>query len=52
VQALFARLDVLGYQRLEYELSSDALDLGLDAASPHARELDPKVGEFGRGERI
>ena len=29
-----------------------AIDLGLDAAIPGVIELGPKVGEFGRGERI
>jgi len=51
VQALLTRPDVLGYQRLEFELSADALDLGLDAALPHTIELDHEVGESGRGER-
>ena len=51
-QALFGRLDVLGYQHLEFELSADAIDLGLDAALPHAIELEREVREFGRGERI
>ena len=52
VQALFARLDVLGYERLEYELTPDAVDLGLDAAVRQVIELRTKVDEFGRGERI
>ena len=52
VQALFARLDVLGYQRLEFELTADALDLGLDAVLPHRIALEHEIGEFGRGERI
>ena len=52
VQALFVRLDVLGYQQLEFELSADALDLGLDATLPHRLELQHEVGESGRGERI
>jgi hypothetical protein len=34
VGAVFTRLDVLGFQRLEYELTPDAIDLGLDAALP------------------
>ena len=50
--AIFARLDVLGFQRLEYELTPDAIDLGLDAALPPVIELESKIGEFGRGERI
>jgi hypothetical protein len=52
VVAIFARLDVLGFQRLEYELTPDAIDLGLDAALPAVLELESKIGEFGRGERI
>ena len=52
VSAIFARLDVLGFQRLEYELTPDAIDLGLDAALPPVIELGSKIGEFGRGERI
>jgi hypothetical protein len=42
---------VLGFQRLEYELTPDAIDLGLDAALPPVIELESKIGEFGRGER-
>ena len=49
--AIFARLDVLGFQRLEYELTPDAIDLGLDAALPPILELASQIGEFGRGER-
>jgi len=49
--AIFARTDVLGFQRLEYELTEDAVELGLDAALPRVLELKAKVGEFGRGER-
>ena len=52
VVAIFARLDVLGFQRLEYELTPDAIDLGLDAALPPILELRSQIGEFGRGERI
>jgi hypothetical protein len=51
VVAIFARLDVLGFRRLEYELTPDAIDLGLDAALPPVIELGSKIGEFGRGER-
>ena len=50
--AIFARTDVVGYQRLEYELTGDAIDLGLDAALPRVIELGSQIGEFGRGERI
>lgn len=49
--AVFAKLDVLGFQRLEYELTPDAIDLGLDAALPAVIELERKIGEFARGER-
>jgi hypothetical protein len=52
VGAIFARLDILGFQRLEYELTADAIDLGLDATLPAVIELESKIGEFGRGERI
>jgi hypothetical protein len=37
---------------MEYELSGDAIGLGLNAALPPRIELDGKVAEFGRGERI
>jgi hypothetical protein len=50
--AIFARTDVLGFERLEFELTADALELGLDAALPSVFELRSKIGEFGRGERI
>jgi hypothetical protein len=51
VVAIFAKLDVLGFRRLEYELTPDAIDLGLDAALPHVIELESQIDEFGRGER-
>ena len=51
VVAIFARLDVLGFKQLEYELTPDALDLGLDAALPPVIDLGSQIGEFGRGER-
>jgi len=51
VGAIFARLDVLGFERLEYELTPDAIDLGLDAALPPVLDLRSQIGEFGRGER-
>jgi hypothetical protein len=34
---------------MEYELTPDAIELGLNAALPTVLELD--FGEFGRGER-
>jgi hypothetical protein len=52
VVAILERLDVLGFQRLEYELTRDAIDLGLHAALPPILELESQIGEFGRGERI
>jgi hypothetical protein len=51
VAPIFRRLDVLGFERLEYELTSDAIDLGLDAALPPILQLTSQIGEFGRGER-
>ena len=50
--ALFARIEVEGYQRMEYELTPEAIELGLDAALPADLESVESVGEFGRGERI
>jgi len=52
VAAIFAKLDVLGFQSLEYDLTPDAIDLGLDVALPARMQLDYQIGEFGRGERI
>jgi hypothetical protein len=49
--AIFARTDVMGFERLEYELTADAIELGLDAALPAMFELTGTIGEFGRGER-
>jgi hypothetical protein len=49
--AVFARTDVLGFERMEYELTPDAIALGLDAALPAVFELRDQIGEFGRGER-
>ena len=50
--AIFARTDVLGFERLEYELTPDAIELGLDVALPATFELTGTIGESGRGERI
>ncbi len=49
--AIFARTEVLGFERMEYELTPDAIELGLDAALPAVYELRGDFGEFGRGER-
>ena len=49
--ALFAKIEVEGYQRMKYELTPDAIELGLNAALP-AESRDGKRREFGRGERI
>ncbi len=49
--ALFARTDVVGFERMEYELTSDAVELGLGAALPTVFEIG-KEREFGRRERI
>ena len=42
---------MLGFERMEYELTSDAIASGLDAALPAVFELRGQIGEFGRGER-
>ena len=42
---------MLGFERMEYELTSDAIALGLDAALPAVFELRDQIREFGRGER-
>lgn len=49
--ALFARTDVQGFERMEYELTPEAIELGLGAALPAVFEIG-KEREFGRGERI
>ena len=48
--ALFARTDVVGFERMEYELTPDAIELGLGAALPAVFEIGQER-EFGRGER-
>ena len=48
--ALFARTDVLGFERIECELRPDAIELGLGAALPALFEIGQER-EFGRGER-
>jgi DNA invertase Pin-like site-specific DNA recombinase len=48
--ALFAKTEVEGYRKMTYELTPDAVELGLHAALPEVFRLD--FGEFGRGERI
>jgi hypothetical protein len=35
-----------------YELTPDAIELGLNAALPPVYELRASIGEFGRGERF
>lgn len=49
--ALFARTDVLGFERMEHELTPDAIELGLGVALPAVFEIGRERG-FGRGERI
>ena len=49
--ALFTKLEVEGYQKMRYELTPDARDLGLDAALPAELEVGAQMGGFGRGER-
>ena len=50
VTALFARTEVEGYRRIIYQLTPDAVALGLNAALPAEFEFAKR--EFGRGERI
>lgn len=50
--ALFARIEVEGYQKMTYELTPDAIELGLNAALPAVLEVGTwQIGVFGRGER-
>ena len=48
--ALFARTDVLGFERMEYELTPDAIELGLGDALSAMFEIG-RERELGRGER-
>ena len=50
--AIFARTDVMGFEQMTYELTPDAIELGLAAALPAVFELSCSIAEFGRGERI
>jgi hypothetical protein len=50
--ALFARTEVIGFEQMIYELTPDAIELGLNAALPPVYELRASIGEFGRGERF
>jgi hypothetical protein len=36
---------------MEYELTPEAIELGLNAALPAVMEVGAQIGEFGRGER-
>ena len=49
--SIFARTAVLGFERMEYELTDDAVRLGMNAALPAVLELRGSINEFGRGER-
>ena len=49
--ALFTKLEVEGYQKMRYELTPDAVDLGLGAALPAQLDTGGHTGGFGRGER-
>ena len=51
MSAILAQIDVLGFERLEYQLTADAIGLGLDAALPPVMEVKGNVAESGRGER-
>lgn len=48
--ALFSRTDVQDFERMEYELTPEAIELGLDAALPAVFEIG-KERESGRVDR-
>jgi hypothetical protein len=48
---LFASIEVEGYLRMEYTLTPEAVELGLNGALPAMLEVGAQIGEFGRGER-
>jgi DNA invertase Pin-like site-specific DNA recombinase len=50
--ALFARTEVIGFEQMIYQLTPEAIELGLNAALPPVYELKASIAEFGRGERI
>ncbi len=50
--ALFAGTDVIGFEQMSYQLTPEAIELGLNAALPPVYELKASIAEFGRGERI
>jgi hypothetical protein len=49
--ALFATIDVEGYQRMEHTFTPEATELGLSGALSAILEVGAQMGEFGRGER-
>jgi hypothetical protein len=49
--ALFTKLEVEGYRKMTYELTPDAVELGLSAALPAVLKVGGQMGGFGRGER-
>ena len=49
--ATLSEIRVLGFERIEYELTREAVDLGLDTALPRTMRLRCSIDEFGRGER-
>jgi hypothetical protein len=49
--ALFTKLEVEGYTKMRYQLTPDAVSLGLGAALPAQLETGGHTGGFGRGER-
>jgi hypothetical protein len=49
--ALFARTEVIGFEQMSYQLTPEAIELGLNAALPPVYELRASIAEFGRGER-
>jgi hypothetical protein len=50
--ALFTELEVEGYKKMRYELTPDAVTLGLGAALPAQTETGGHTGGFGRRESV
>ncbi len=42
---------VAGFKRMEYELTPEAIELGLSGALPAIFEVGGQIGDFGQGER-
>jgi hypothetical protein len=49
---LFACTEVTGFEQMSYQLTPEAIELGLNAVLPPVYELKASIAEFGRGERF